>query len=106
MRRIVVLVVLLAGCGARYVYGPVAANPRPAKGGDCSFALLDAAPQRPFEELGILAPKDIEYGTMSGGPVPFKEAVGEQVCAAGGDAVVVERDYFGRYVRGTVVAYK
>jgi hypothetical protein len=28
------------------------------------------------------------------------------VCAAGGDAVVVERDYFGRYVRGTVVAYK
>lgn len=104
--RTLALAVAAGGCGAKYVYGPVANTPRPAKGAGCAFALLDAAPERPFVELGILAPRDIEYGTMSGGPGPFKEAVAEQVCAAGGDAVVVERDYFGRYVRGTVLAYK
>jgi len=95
-----------SGCAAAYVYGPTTPGDAPAKPSGCGFELLDTAPSRPFDELGVLAPKDIEYGDLSGGGIPFKESVGAQVCAAGGDAVVVERDLFSRYVRGTVIRYK
>jgi hypothetical protein len=94
------------GCATRYVYGrtgEVAAAPKPP---GCTFVLLDAAPAQAFDEIGVLAPDDIAFGDMSGGATPFKEAIAAQVCAAGGDAVVGERDDQGRYVRATVIKYR
>lgn len=105
MRRLL-LPLALAACSPAYVYGPtgtVTAEPRPA---GCVFDLLDRAPARAWDELGILAPRDIEDGDMAGGAPMFVDAVRAQVCAAGGDAVVVERDTFGRYVRGTVIRFR
>lgn len=105
--RIIALATLLsAGCGTRYIYGRTGEVVAAAKPPNCAYVLLDAPPDKPFDELGVLAPNDIEFGDMSGGPTPYKETVGEQVCAAGGDAVVVERDDNGRYVRGTVIKYR
>jgi hypothetical protein len=94
------------GCAGKYIYGQTGDGSTPPKPPGCQYPLLDAIPTRPFEELGVLAPKDIEFPDVAGGATPFKEAVGEQVCAAGGDAVVVERDFQGRYVRATVIRYK
>jgi hypothetical protein len=94
-----------AGCTYKYIYGPLGPT-RPAKPADCRYEVLSSVPSRAFEEIGVLAPQDIEYGRMAGGDVPFKESVTAQVCAAGGDAVVVERDYFSNIVRGTVIAWK
>jgi hypothetical protein len=107
MKRLVAAVCLLsAGCASHYIYGrtgDVVADPKPP---GCVFTMLDVPPEQPFDEIGVLAPRDIEYGDMAGGATPFKEAVSDQVCAAGGDAVVVERDFTGRYIRGTVIKFK
>jgi hypothetical protein len=100
------LLLALSGCTSSYVFGRVGDVSPAAKPADCRFEILNAAPTRPFDELGILAPKDIEYGSMAGGSVPFTESVQGQVCAAGGDAVVVEKDMFDHYVRGTVIKYR
>jgi hypothetical protein len=95
-----------AGCAGHYIYGRTGDVIPPAKPPGCVFSLLDVPPQQAFDEVGVLAPKDVEFGDMAGGAVPFKEAVADQVCAAGGDAVVVERDFTGRYIRGTVIKFK
>jgi hypothetical protein len=97
---------LCGGCATRYVYGPTGEVSGEAKPPGCTFVLLDAAPTQPFDEIGVLAPDDIAFGDMSGGATPFKEAIATQVCAAGGDAVVGERDDQGRYVRATVIKYR
>src|SRR5262245_19519175 len=104
--RAALALIVLAGCTPAYIYGSTAtvnAAPKPA---GCGFQLLDAAPRQPYDELGIVAPSDIEDGDMAGGGPMFIDAVKPYVCPAGGDAVVVERDTFGRYVRGTVIRFK
>jgi hypothetical protein len=106
MKRALILTALLTGCAGTYVYGPTGDVEAQAKPPGCTFTLLDLPPQQAFDEIGVLAPQDIEYGDMAGGPTPFKEAVAEQVCKVGGDAVVVERDGTGRYIRGTVIKFK
>jgi hypothetical protein len=95
-----------SGCASHYVYGRTGEITPPPKAPGCTFTLLDVAPEKAFDEVGVLAPKDVEFGDMAGGATPFKEAVADQVCAAGGDAVVVERDFTGRYIRGTVIKFK
>jgi hypothetical protein len=95
-----------AGCAGHYIYGRTSEMAIAAKPPGCTFSLLDAPPDQPFDEIGVLAPIDIEFGDMAGGATPFKEAVADQVCAAGGDAVVAERDFTGRYIRGTVIKLK
>ena len=97
------LAAAVAGCGGKYVYGPlgeVVAQPK-AKG--CTFTLIDKIPPDAYDPLGVLAPVDIELAKLPSGDAAFKRAVDAQVCPAGGDAVVVERDGKGRYVRGTVI---
>jgi hypothetical protein len=94
------------GCATHYVYGRTGEITPPPKPPGCTFTILDVPPEKPFDEVGVLAPKDVEFGDMAGGATPFKEAVADQVCAAGGDAVVVERDFTGRYIRGTVIKFK
>lgn len=95
-----------AGCGTGYVYGRSGDLVAPPKPPGCTFAMLDAPPSQPYDELGVLAPKDIEFSNLAGGPTSFKEAAGDQICAAGGDAVVVERDEEARYIRATVIKLK
>ena len=97
---------LLAGCGASYVYrasGDLAPPPKPR---GCTFTMLDAPPSQPHDEIGVLAPNDIEISNLAGGPTSFKEATADQICAAGGDAVVIERDDLARYVRATVIKFR
>ncbi len=105
-RGALVGLLLVSACSTSYIYGQT--GPRlAAKGADCRFELLDDVPKKDFEELGILATKDVEDGgEAAGGVGPFMEAVRDQVCSAGGDAVVVERDFFGRLYRGTVIKYR
>jgi hypothetical protein len=95
-----------AGCGTGYVYGRVGDLSPPPRQPHCTFTLLDAVPARPFDELGIIAPADIIYGDVTSSPPFFTDAVSPWVCASGGDAVVVERDMFGHYIRGTVIKYR
>ena len=96
-------VVASAGCGGKYLYGPlgeVAAQPRP-KG--CEFALAYAVPEVAYDSLGVLAPEDIQKPKVADAERAFRSAVGAQVCAAGGDAVVVERNTEGQFIRATII---
>jgi hypothetical protein len=106
VRPTALLVLLLGapGCASNpYVYGPlgaVVAQPRPDS---CEVALLFAPPDRAYDSLGVLAPADIEHPKLAREEGRFRSAVLDQVCAAGGDAVVIERDGEGRYLRATVI---
>jgi len=97
---------LLAGCGPMYLYGQTGKVVGPPKPDDCHFELVEGRPSRPFDEVGVVAPDDIEFGSLADGPMEFSDQVRRYVCPAGGDAVVVEKNKWGRYERGTIVKYK
>jgi hypothetical protein len=105
MRACVVsfLALLAAGCGGKYRYGSLGeavAQPKPKK---CSFTVIAQLPTEAYEPLGVLAPEDAEAVKLPDKEEAFKAAIAGEVCAAGGDAVIAERNRQGRYVRATVV---
>ena len=106
MRAAAVCLLLAAGCGTGYVYGRVGEVAPAPREPSCKFVLLDARPSRPYDEIGVIAPKDIEYGDVTASPPFFVDAITPWVCASGGDAVVTEHDMYGHYIRGTVIKYR
>jgi hypothetical protein len=100
------LLALLAGCGPMYIYGQTGKTVAQAKPDDCHFALLEAPPERAFEEIGVVAPEDIEFGSLADTAMEFQNQVRRYVCPMGGDAVVVEMNKWARYERGTIIRYK
>lgn len=94
----------LAGCGGgKYIYGPLGAVVAQPKPKDCDFLLALGIPVRAYDSLGVLAPEDIEAPEAASNEETFKNAVRAQVCGAGGDAVLVERNARGQFIRGTVI---
>jgi hypothetical protein len=79
------------------------AQPRAA---GCSFTVLNKPPDQAYDSLGVLAPADITTSKLPSDEAAFKKAAGAQICAAGGDAVVVERNGEGRHVRATVIRWR
>jgi hypothetical protein len=107
--RLLLPLLLAGGCGPMYVYGQTARTPGLAathKSDDCHFELLEAPPKRAFDELGVVAPEDIEYGSLADTATEFANQVRRYVCPAGGDAVVIEKNKWGRYERGTLIRYR
>jgi hypothetical protein len=101
------LALLLGGCGGpMYLYGQTGKAAGDRKPDDCRFPLLEAPPERPFEEIGVVAPEDIEYGSLADTAFEFEDQIRRYVCAAGGDAVVAEKNKWARYERGTIIRYK
>jgi hypothetical protein len=96
----------LGGCGPSYALGRVGEVMPPPLPPNCRFEVRTDIPTRPFDEIAILAPRDIEYGHTAGGPLPFTESVQAQVCGVGGEAVVVEKDMYDHIIRGTVIKYR
>jgi hypothetical protein len=92
--------------GSRYLYGPLGAVVVQPKPKNCDFSLLDKLPDQAYDPLGVFAPVDIVVPKVPSTDAAFKKSVAAQVCEAGGDAVVTERDDQGRYVRGTVIRFK
>ena len=95
-----------SGCAAKYLYGPLGDATAQPRDDDCEFAVTDVIPDRPFDTLGVLAPDDIEASRVHTDVTKMQKAIAEEVCASGGDAVVVERDPAGRFVRGTIIKLK
>ncbi len=72
-----------------------------ARPANCAFDLLQLRPSRPFEELAVI--EDDEHYADSA--ELFKSLVADQVCNAGGDAVVAEPNADGYYPRGVIIRY-
>jgi hypothetical protein len=74
----------------------------PSRSNDCQFTLLEAAPDRPYRELGVV---EMKRGEKIAGLDRFEEAIRSDVCHAGGNAVVVmPPDDDGCYGAATVIA--
>jgi hypothetical protein len=100
------LALVLGGCGPMYIYGKTGKTVADHKPDGCHFPLLEGVPSRPFEELGVVAPEDIEYGSLADTPLEFEDKIRAYVCSAGGDAVVVEKNKWARFERGTIIRYR
>ena len=95
------------GClpvASRYHYETVPstnaqAAPRPSS---CAFDLLQLRPSRPFDELAIIE-NDMHYADNA---ELFKTLVADQVCQAGGDAIVAEPNSAGYYPGGVIIRYR
>lgn len=94
-----------AGCGGGnpYLYGPLGAVVAQPRAKDCAFTLIAKLPEQAHDALGVLAPQDIDAFKAPPDDAVLQKAVGPQVCEAGGDALVVERDAQGRCVRATII---
>jgi hypothetical protein len=103
MRLIGLALVACLGVGCiGYNYTPTTRNAAAVKPPGCEFELLTTRPPRPYVELGVLERSMRVAGSAS----DFKESVRENVCNAGGDAVLTELNGLGGYIRGTVLKYQ
>ncbi len=106
LRLALLLALAPAACGPMYIYGHTTHQVLAPRAAGCVFGVLEAPPPRDFDEIGILAPEDIAFGSTAGGSTSFVDQVRDQVCQAGGDAVIVERDWQMNYERATVIRFK
>jgi hypothetical protein len=96
------LALLFAGCattGNNYKFSITAEQQATGRAPDCSFRVVNVAPQQGYNELGVL---DYDSGDVATKIDEFKTKIHAQVCQAGGDLVVAEINGFGSYVRGIV----
>jgi len=75
--------------------------PRPA---NCDFEILGVPPARNYVEVAQLVP-DVPVRN-AGELESFREAIGPQVCQAGGDAVIAKPTPNGLWTGGAIVAYQ
>ncbi len=61
--------------------------------------MVSTPPGPGYQEIGLL---DAPGGSCLQGAQPFKQAVRDEVCKAGGAVVMTEISGFGCYKRGTV----
>lgn len=103
-----VLFVLASGCGVTTSYRPIVGEDAPAterREPDCDFRVVPVVElsELRFTPLGTLDLTSFWPGAMPRSAEDFRAAVAEEVCKAGGDAVVPGIDASGRYVLGSVV---
>ncbi|HEY0709165.1 MAG TPA: hypothetical protein VGG33_20315 [Polyangia bacterium] len=104
--RLLVFVGAVSGCAGKYQHVPLEAVVAQPKESDCDFVVYEAPPEAPYDALGIIAPADIESGSLDEDVEDFRDFASKSVCSSGGDALVAERDGEGRYVRGTIIKFK
>ena len=94
------------GCGPGYQLTMTSPDSVVAKPANCQFVVITTRPDRPFDEIATL---DHTRGYPSRDVGDFKSRVAENVCKAGGDAVIAkygESDNHAGYVQGTVIRWK
>jgi hypothetical protein len=103
---LVVIIVIVGGIACATAFktyttfertGVVRPDARPD---DCEFAVFTAHPDMPSEEIGVITfihggyPKEIEV---------VRPRIAHDVCASGGNAVVLWMNGFGQFIKGTVL---
>jgi hypothetical protein len=105
--RFSILCVLVAACvppavrNMRYeavVTTSATTSPKPT---GCTFDILRHRPTRAFEELAALE-NDYQYASSI---EELREAIADEVCTAGGDAVIARPNSDGYYPGGVIIRY-
>lgn len=100
---------LLAGCSSvpTMNYSKSSGKVFNPKASNCDFFVRTTAPKEAFEEIGVINLSPAYYS--NGIPVlpnnsdELKGYIREQVCKAGGDAVIGDVNGVGQYVRVTIL---
>ena len=99
------LLALLPACARTSNYVRTG-NPRPALPEGCEFTVYRSPPPGRYTEIGI-----VEFSVLGGGAKGRAQNVGEakeraapHVCKEGGNALILQGDGQGSFVRATVIA--
>jgi len=98
------LLALLAGCGPKVTYLG-SAGEFPERPGGCTYRVLSGWSAQPFFVVGRFDLAAFHRGRLPGDEKALRRALGDRVCAVGGDAVIAYPDTTDRYVQAVVVAF-
>jgi hypothetical protein len=100
-----VVLALLLGCARTSNYVRTGAA-RPERPEGCEVAVFMTAPQLRYTEIGV-----VEFSVLGGGAkgraqnvAEAKERAAQHVCKEGGNAIILQSDGRGSFVRATVIA--
>jgi len=94
----------IAGCTTFTEFSQTGDHTSAAKPNDCQFKVYSTSPHRKYHELGVIDLKPVWCITCPDKVSNVKEIVQEDVCAAGGDAILLwEANGFGMYMKATVI---
>lgn len=99
------MLLVCAGCvQTSYVFtastkGEVPRQPGP---NGCEFAVLQAPPDEPFEEVGTFKHYNGDVPTQE---AELKKVLAEKVCSVGAHAVITTRTSAGEYQTATAIKY-
>ena len=96
---------VLLGCSPSTVYTPAASTTYPARKPQCSFRVVTNHTKVPFKRVGVIDIASFHIGGLPSTETEFRTAVAEQVCKAGGHAVIPAISGTGRYIHGTVIRF-
>ena len=102
MHRLVALVALCCGCVSTSFSFTPSTKGEVARPAGCEFEMLDALPDKAFEEVGRL---DYYNGDVPKTRDALRKAVKDRVCEVGGDAVVADPDVKGEFRTATVIKW-
>ena len=101
---VALLTISLLGCGGSGEYRKTGGT-YAARGPDCEYRVIRNRIVEPYEELGVIDIEAFSVGQLPNNEDRFRKAVGDTVCAVGGDAVIPGINVYGRWVHGTVIRF-
>jgi len=104
MRKYLPVLFFVAAACTGHRYAQTTNVTAPSKPAACSFDVLSTRPDRPYDEIGVLDARHASNASTDAGS--FRDSIREDVCRAGGDAVLAEVNGQGHYVRGIVLRYR
>jgi hypothetical protein len=95
---------LLCACVPEVLFTPRGGS-CPKRPENCAFELISRRPQREYEVIGVLDLEVFAARKIPNDDASFRAVVADEVCRAGGDAVIPGINGNGRYVLATVVKW-
>ena len=98
--------ILACGPSLTFIARAPGASKVAARERGCSFDVLRGGSARTYRDIGVIELETFYVRNLPRDEARFREVIAEQVCSAGGDAVVPTINGYGRYVFATVVKYE
>ncbi|HAZ13391.1 MAG: hypothetical protein A2X86_14795 [Bdellovibrionales bacterium GWA2_49_15] len=104
---LICLIMLMSSCGGKSYYTNTSAKTYSDRGENRKFKIL-ISPEGKIEQIGVI---DIVVQSTSQTGIPmgmpttlseFQNKVQKQVCGAGGDIVIPQKNGYGHYISGIV----
>jgi len=95
----------VAACGGSGEYRKTGGT-YAARGPNCDYRVIRNRIIEPYEELGVVDIEAFSVPQLPSDENEFRQALGDHVCRAGGDAVIPSINIHGRWVHGTIIRFR